>query len=266
MTSRSGGLKLQHGAERDRVLIVGHRGAEALAPENTWAALQAGYASGADLLELDVQLTRDGEAILFHDFSLQPKFGDPRWIRDLTWCDLQELDVGSWFSPDFTGERIPHFSAVLDWARERVALWVDLKHGFVASGDDRLELKALDLIEGSGMDGQVLISSWDQVALARIRARRPDIPLAVNLRERVADPVGQIVPTGARWVTVYWPQVDRQTVDLLREAGLRVNLAGLFTDDYAEVLRLGVDAVTVRDPGPAQRALRPVSWSKDQGR
>lgn len=237
------------------MLVVGHRGAEALAPENTWAALQAGYQAGADLLELDVQLTRDGQAIVYHDFTLQPKLGDPRWVQDLAWQDVHELDVGSWFGPAFAGERIPRFIDVLAWARGRVALWVDLKHGFAEPKDDRLEKTALELIEAAGMADQVLISSWDQVALGRIRAQQPEIPLAINLRERVPDPVARILPTGARWVTVYWPQADRPTVARLQEAGLVVNLANLFTADYTQALRLGVDAVTTTDPSAALKAL-----------
>jgi glycerophosphoryl diester phosphodiesterase len=240
---------------RGRVLVVGHRGAEALAPENTWAGLEQGLDAGADLLEVDVQLTCDGEAIVFHDYTLQPKLGDPRWVRDLAWDQLRGLDVGYWFGPAFAGERIPRFAEVLDWARGRVALWVDLKHGFNQDDDDRLETTVLGLIEAAGMADQVLISSWDQVALARIRTRRPEIPLAVNLRQRVPDPVGQVAPTGARWVTLFWPQADRSAVDRLQAAGLIVNLAELFTGDYREAERLGVDAVTAGDPAAARAAL-----------
>jgi glycerophosphoryl diester phosphodiesterase len=245
-----------HRPDPDWVLIVGHRGAEALAPENTWAALEAGYQAGADLLEVDVQLTRDGEAVLFHDFTLQPKFGDPRWVCDLTWDELRDLDVGSLHSPGYAGERIPRFAGVLDWARGRVPLWVDIKHGLPGSGDGRLETAVLDLIESAGMASQVVISSWDQVALTRVGARRPEIPLSVNLRPRVVDPVSQVLPAGARWVTLFWPQADRQTVACLQEAGLIVNLATLFTADYREAQRLGVDAVTAPDPGAARKVLR----------
>ncbi len=242
-------------SEVGRVRIVGHRGAEALAPENTWPSLLMGHEAGADLLELDVQLSRDGQAVAFHDFTLEPKFGDPRWVRDLTWDQLSGLDAGSWFSPEFAGERIPRFADVLEWARGRVPLWVDLKHGFAGPEDDRLERVALDLIESAGMDRQVVISSWDQVALARIHARRPELPLAVNLRPRVPDPVAQVAQAGVQWVVVYWPQIDRWDVACLKEAGLLVCLTGLFTAEYAEAIRLGVDAVTVEDPAAARLAL-----------
>ncbi len=238
----------------DRILIVGHRGAEALAPENTWAAFRAGYEAGADLLELDVQLSRDGEAVVYHDFTLF-RLGDPRWVRDLTWEELSRLDVGRRFGPHFAGERIPRLAEVLRWARGRVALWVDLKHGFQDPDDDRLEMTALDLIAKADMAEQVIISSWDQVALARIHARRPDIPLAVNLRQRVADPVGAVRHTNARWIVVYWPHVDRPTVARLQGAGFATCLVNLFTGDYREARRLGVDAVSASDPGAARTTL-----------
>jgi glycerophosphoryl diester phosphodiesterase len=239
----------------DRLLVVGHRGAEALAPENTWAALKAGYQAGADILEIDIQLTRDGEAIVYHDFSLQPKLGDSRWVRDLNWVELQDLDVGSWFHPDFCGERIPRLAEVLDWARDRVALWVDLKHGFVAPDDDRLEMAALSLIEAAGMMDKVLISSWDQVALARIHAHCPEIPLAVNLPQRVQDPIEYVKRAGAQWLAAFWPQADRQMIAELRAAGIVVALVNIFSGDYTEALRLGADVVSAKDPGAARIML-----------
>jgi glycerophosphoryl diester phosphodiesterase len=214
-----------------------------------------GHEAGADLLELDVQLSRDGQAVVFHDFTLGPKFGDPRWVRDLTWDELSGLDAGSWFAPAFAGERIPRLADVLQWARGRVPLWVDLKHGFSGPQDDALESVALDLIESAGMGDQVVISSWDQVALARIKARRPKLPLAVNLRPRVPDPVAQVAQVGAQWVVVYWPQIVRRDVARLKQARLLVCLTGLFTAEYAEAVRLGVDAVTAEDPIAARLAL-----------
>lgn len=240
---------------RDRILVVGHRGAEGVAPENTWAALEAGYRAGADLLELDVQLTRDGQAVVFHDFTLVPKLGDPRWLRDLAWEEVRALDVGRWFAPAFAGQRVPRLDEVLHWAKGRVTLWLDLKHGFVQDEDDRLEMAILDLVAGLEMERQVLISSWDRVALARVRARRPDIALGVNLRERVPDPVACVAPSGARWASLFWPQADARSVAALHAAGICVNLCNLFTEDYEQARRLGIDAVTTTDPATARAEL-----------
>jgi glycerophosphoryl diester phosphodiesterase len=239
----------------DRILVVGHRGAEALAPENTWAALEAGYQAGADLLEVDVQLSRDAEAIVYHDFSLEPKLGDPRWVRDLDWAELRTLDVGSWFHADFASERMPRFAEVLGWARERVALWVDLKHGLHAPDDDRLETVVLKTIEAEGMVDQVVISSWDQFALARIRVRCPEIPVAVNVPQRMSDPVDYVQRAGAQWFAGFWPLTDRQMVTKLRSAGIIVALGNIFTGDYTEAMRMGVDIVSAKDPGAARAML-----------
>ncbi|MGD8793128.1 MAG: glycerophosphodiester phosphodiesterase family protein [Anaerolineae bacterium] len=252
-----------HNLQHDRILVIGHRGAEALAPENTWAGLEAGYRAGADLLEIDVQLTRDGQAVLFHDFTLQPKFGDPRWVRDVTWEELQAFDVGARFDPAFAGQRIPRLDEVLDWARGRIPLQLDLKHGFAERDDGRLETVALDLAEATGTAGQVIVSGWDRIALARVLDRFPQMLVAVNLRERVPDPVGQVLSSGARWVTLFWPQVDRLTVAALHGAGLAVNLSSLFTGDYAMARHLGVDAVSAGDPRAARAALGEVRGAKD---
>jgi glycerophosphoryl diester phosphodiesterase len=241
--------------EQGRILVVGHRGAEGVAPENTWAAIEAGYQAGADFLELDVQLTCDGVPVLFHDFSLRPKLGDPRWLRDLAWNEMRKFDVGRWFGPAFAGQRIPRLEEVLDWARGRVALQLDLKHGFVQGDDDRLEMAVLDLVEALNVARQVVIGSWDRVALARIRARNPGVALGVNLRERLPDPVGSVQSTGACWASVFWPQADGRSVAALQRVGLYVNLCDLFTDEYTEARRLGVDAVTTKDPAAARAAL-----------
>jgi glycerophosphoryl diester phosphodiesterase len=238
-----------------RVLVIGHRGAEGLAPENTWAALRAGCGAGADLLEIDVQVTRDGQAILFHDFTLYPKLGDPRWVRDLAWEELHGLDVGGWAGPGFAGERIPRLAEVVEWARGRVGLQVDLKHGFQAPGDERLERAAVEIIDRAGMIGEVVISSWDEVALARIHARRPDLALGVNLPSRVADPAARVAATGARWVMVFWPHIDAEAVARLHQAGHHVCLNGLFTEQYEQAVHLGADAVTAGDPGAARAVL-----------
>lgn len=247
-----------HGREPGHMrhpLVVGHRGAAALAPENTWPAFQLAVEAGADLVELDVQLTADGEAVVFHDFTLWPKLRDPRWVRDLSWKEMRNLDVGTWFGRAYAGQRIPRLAEVLEWARERTQLWVDLKHGFVDDKDHRLEATVLELIDGARMAEQVVIVSWDHLALAWIRQCRPEIPLAVNLPQRLVEPASVATTVGARWAVISWPQADRRSVDRLHGVGVQVALANLFTGDYAEALRLAVDAVHSDNPGEARAVL-----------
>ncbi len=92
-------------------MIVGHRGAAGLAPENTLAAFRAGLPH-SDMLELDVHLSRDGAVIAAHDADAERTTGkDAAWI-DLTLEEIQALDAGSWFGPGFARERVPTLDEV----------------------------------------------------------------------------------------------------------------------------------------------------------
>src|ERR1041384_2426876 len=95
-------------------LIIGHRGASAVAPENTMAAFRKAIAVGADGIEFDVRLSRDGVPVVIHDSTLHRTAGLPQRIAEVTWSELGSVDVGSWFarkknlSPgSFANETVP---------------------------------------------------------------------------------------------------------------------------------------------------------------
>ena len=88
------------------VHITAHRGSSRRAPENSLSAVRQAIADGADFAEIDVQSTRDGQVVLWHDADLMRTIRDPRQIGDCTLAELQTLDVGSHFSPAFAHERI----------------------------------------------------------------------------------------------------------------------------------------------------------------
>ena len=100
-----------------RPLLVGHRGAMAVAPENTFPSFEAGLKAGADILELDVQRTADNQIIVFHDPLLEYKTGEPGMIKDYPAKFLQSLDVGSFFDEKFAGTTMPLLDEVLSWAK-----------------------------------------------------------------------------------------------------------------------------------------------------
>lgn len=94
--------------------VIGHRGAKAYAPENTLASIHAAADLGIEWVELDVKLTRDHEAIIFHDEELARCTGASGLIKDLTLAELRELDAGSWFADSFVGEKIPTLEEALN--------------------------------------------------------------------------------------------------------------------------------------------------------
>lgn len=245
-------LKLRR-VDTGQALVMGHRGAEALAPENTMAAFEAGLKAGADMLEMDVQLTADGWVIVFHDFTLGRKTSDPRWVRDVTWEEIRQLDVGSWFDPRYADQRVPLLEEVLAWAKGRVPLCIDLKTGFAFN--HRLEERVVELVERNQMVDEVVITAWDQFALQRIKVLNPEIATGVALCGRFVDLIPLARSLEVNWLSLWWEHSTADEIAQVQEAGLAVNLV-MFLPDYAEAVRMGVDIVETRDPGQAKAALR----------
>ncbi|MDT0510698.1 MULTISPECIES: glycerophosphodiester phosphodiesterase family protein [unclassified Halomonas] len=112
---------------QDEVTVIAHRGSSLDAPENTLPAIHRALDDGADMVELDVRLTRDHQVVLYHDSSLQRLTGDPRRIGELERETLANVDVGSWFGDPFVGESIPGLDEALAAVRGRSGLMIDLK-------------------------------------------------------------------------------------------------------------------------------------------
>src|ERR1700681_4503232 len=105
--------------ERGRVWVVGHRGAMGHRPENTLASFEHALELGADWIELDVHLTRDGALAVIHDESVDRTTDGHGLVRDHSLLELKLLDAGAWFGPGFVGERVPTLDEVLEFARAR---------------------------------------------------------------------------------------------------------------------------------------------------
>ncbi|WP_255371675.1 glycerophosphodiester phosphodiesterase family protein [Cellulosimicrobium sp. CUA-896] len=91
-------------------LVVAHRGNSAVAPQNTLAAFEAAWRGGAGSIELDVQLTADGQVVVIHDDTVDATTDGTGALAGLRLADVRALDAGSWFSPAFVGQRVPTFA------------------------------------------------------------------------------------------------------------------------------------------------------------
>lgn len=126
--------RLDHFSQ-DRVLNFAHRGASHDAPENTLAAFRLAREMGADGVELDVQASKDGEAVVIHDFTVDATTDGRGPVKDKTLAELKELDAGSWFDAPsinsgrrrFAGERIPTLQEVIDEVGHQLLLAIELK-------------------------------------------------------------------------------------------------------------------------------------------
>ena len=158
---------------RNRPLNFGHRGAPKAAPENTLAAFEKAREAGADGVELDVMLSADGEVVVLHDFRVERTTDGQGRAGTLTLSELKALDAGSWFGPQFGGERIPTLREVFEWAGKDILLNIELKS--VSPRSDGLEAKVVDIVREYGLQRRVLLSSFNPLVLRRVKQMAPDL-------------------------------------------------------------------------------------------
>jgi glycerophosphoryl diester phosphodiesterase len=154
------------------VEITGHRGSKVRAPENTLSAIRQAISESADYAEIDVQTTADGIVVLLHDADLMRVASVNQRLRDINYSELKDIDVGSWFSPEFSSERIPTLQEAIDLARGRIKLNIELKFNWA---DPTLSQKVGNIIRQKGFTSECVVSSLNFQALTEIKRNFSDI-------------------------------------------------------------------------------------------
>lgn len=233
--------------------IIAHRGASHDAPENTLAAAKLAWAQGADALECDVHLTRDGRLAVVHDGDLQRVSGERIRVGDATLEELRRFDVGSWKARDFRQERVPELSELLRLTPAGKRVFVELKGGpaqvpELAQCVARVEFTLRRLV----------VISFDLAAAAEAKRALPEAE-ACWVVEQTNPPGGLAIEelvSAARAARIDgldlqhdWP-VDEGVVQRTHGAGLKLYVWTV--DELADAVRLacgGVDGITTNRPG-----------------
>ena len=175
-----------HVREDDEFTIIAHRGASAYYPENTIPSFEGTIAMGADMVELDVQLTSDREVVIFHDEKLSRCTDGRGRIADYTLASLKKLDAGSWFARKFKNTKIPTLAEVLDICKNRIAVNIEIKTEAVdkiISGG--IEERCLKIVEQKGMKKHVVFSSFDPRAIVHLKQIDKTAPVAVLFEKKL---------------------------------------------------------------------------------
>lgn len=224
-------------------LIIAHRGASTYAPENTIAAFQVAFELGADGIELDVTLTRDGVPVVIHDDTVDRTTDGSGAVAQMTLTEIRSLDAGSWYNAQFRGERIPTLADVLQAFGRRGVINIELK-GSELKGDG-LEAAVIQAVESAGLQQSVILSSFNPIRLWRAARISPQIErgllytdtLPIYLRRAWLRPIVRptalhpfyqmVTPGYVRWAQVMGYAVNTWTVDdpieMKRLIGLEVN-------------------------------------------
>lgn len=169
-------------------LVIAHRGASYDSPENTMPAFKLAHQMGAEMIELDVQLSKDGVPVVFHDRTLNKKSSGRGIVSTHTVRELKKLDVGNWFSSRFKGEKIPLLEEVLEWAKNRILLNIEIKPEAVEEKPGRgIEEKIIELAKAYNMENSVLISSFHYLALKRLKVIAPDVTTGLLYYKKISD-------------------------------------------------------------------------------
>jgi len=155
----------------DNVEIIAHRGGAGARPENTMASIEKGIEDKSDWIEIDVQESADNELIVVHDSDFMKLAGVNVKVWDVTLPELADIDIGSWFDPAYDAERTPLLRDVLELAKGRAKVLIELKY---YGHDIDLENRVIAMVEELGMADQVATMSLKYPAVQKMIALRPD--------------------------------------------------------------------------------------------
>lgn len=227
--------------------ITAHRGSSFEAPENTMAALRKAIEAKADFAEIDVQLTKDGRVIVFHDTNLRRVTGVTKAPVDTTYEEIRTLDAGSWFSAAFAGEKIPLVEELIQEAGNQIRLNIELKP---TGNEKELAAAVYKILTAENFKDRVIVSSLNKQALYAMKELDPTIPtgyiLAVALGDFYRD-------DKIDFYSIESTFVNQETVSKLHLHQKEVHAWTINTDEDIERMKmLGVDSIITDFPVKAR--------------
>jgi Glycerophosphoryl diester phosphodiesterase len=246
--------------EGDNFTVIAHRGASAYCPENTLVSFERAIALGADMIELDVQLTRDGEVVVFHDEKLTRCMNGKGRITDYTLAELKKLDAGIWFNKEYEGTRIPTLAEVLSLCKNKVAVNIEIKTGAVDENiRNGIEEKCLKIVDQGGMREHMVFSSFDPRAIRHLKEIDRTVAAAVLFEKRYYGPKlpSEIIELlGADAFNCSQDELSKKWLTDLKLNNIPVNIYTV--DDEKNMRRfldMGVSGIFTNSPDILKRIL-----------
>lgn len=233
---------------QQKMVNVAHRGASGHAPENTMAAFHKAFEMKADYIEIDVQMTKDGELIAIHDTTVNRTTNGTGHVGDFTLEEIRELDAGSWFSDAYAGEKIPTFEEILDEFRGKIGILIELKSPELYPG---IEEKVAEALIERNMhktnNGKIIIQSFNHETVRKSKELLPNMPHGVLAGASWANVTEEQLTEFATYADYFNPNmniVTHELVNAVHEAGLKIYPYTSRSQDQAlRLFDLGVDGI-----------------------
>lgn len=230
-----------------RPYILGHRGASHDAPENTLAAFTLALAQGADGIELDVQLSKDGALVVYHDTRLKPETGRQERIADVLLAELKKLHVGQ-------GQKIPTLDEVFEALGPAALYNVEIKDWSL--WDKGTETAVADCIQSHNLQSQCHVSSFNPFAIRRVRRHLARSTSTGILRQKGLLRFSYLF-TSSEADHPHHTMIDEQYMAWARQRGYQVHTWTVNDPAEAQRLaRLGVDGIITNKPAVIRKAIQ----------
>ncbi len=216
-------------------LVTAHRGSSGVAPQNTLAAVRVAVRQKSDVVENDIQRTSDGELVIMHDTTLarttdvEAVFpGRAPWnVGDFTLAEIKQLDAGSWFGPEFAGERVPTLE---EWGQAvggKVGMLLEPKAPALYPGievDLDEELRSVPVFRKAVRQDRLVVQSFDHAWLQAYKQRAPEVPVGLLFGARPTP--AEITAAGA-WAEQVNPAlgaIDETVIPAIHDAGMEAHV------------------------------------------
>jgi glycerophosphoryl diester phosphodiesterase len=246
-----------------RPLIIGHRGASAAAPENTLAAFRRAIDAGADGVEFDVRLARDGVPVVIHDATLNRTGRVSAVVSDLTSKELGKIDVGSWFDTagrrnggsGYAAERVPTLAKTLDSLCDFPGLiFIELKCADREVGP--LTAAVCEVSKNSPLAPQIIVKSFKLAVIPQVRMLAPGLrtaalfaPKIMTILRKEKHLVKIADEFGADELSIHYSLATRKLMEKAGKHGLPVNIWTADNPRWVKrALRLGLRSIITNDP------------------
>ncbi|KQZ70619.1 glycerophosphodiester phosphodiesterase [Nocardioides sp. Root151] len=222
-------------ADGPDVDIIDHRGSSGAAPENTLAAIRLAIAQKSEVVENDIQRTSDGELVIVHDTTLarttdvEQVFPDraPWNVGDFTLAEIKQLDAGSWFAPEFAGERVPTLAEWVNAVGQQAGMLLEPKAPELYPGievDIDKELRSLPAFQRALRADRVVVQSFNHAWLRVYKDLAPDVPVGLLYGSKPSEADIAAAATWAQQVNPALGAIDEATVDQVHRAGMEIHV------------------------------------------
>ena len=222
--------------------VIGHRGAAALAPENTWESFDRALSIGVDAIETDVHSTSDGEFVLIHDKNLSRTTNGTGIVHDTPWSIVKELDAGSWFSEEHTGARIPRLRETLERYGQQTHIVLEVKQAGI-------ELQVLEMVREMGLLENVTFSSFFFTIVENLKSHAPEAKVGSLTIDAKPETTQRVLDAKLDQICPPAPFLSQELVKGWKASGLEVRAWGIKDPDVMRIaIEAGVDGMTVDFP------------------